>query len=205
MDFDFRASTIYAAQHLSAVQSACFHSDNYMAFYDSDGDDDARSYFPCPFCCVEIEVPVLCSHLQEEHFFDLKNAVCPLCAANLGKDAIRHFIVQHSSSLKRRWKTEKSSIWSGNSAMLQKKLAANTRGNKHESTPDPLLSPFICNVAVPTSNSTHQDKQSNNNTSVISAAKSDGREARGVGDGGDHEERRQRAVFVQELVASTIF
>ncbi|KAK4264403.1 hypothetical protein QN277_025583 [Acacia crassicarpa] len=205
MDFDFRASTIYAAQHLSAVQSACFHSDNYMAFYDSDGDDDARSYFPCPFCCVEIEVPVLCSHLQEEHFFDLKNAVCPLCAANLGKDAIRHFIVQHSSSLKRRWKTERSSIWSGNSAMLQKKLAANTRGNKHESTPDPLLSPFICNVAVSTSNGTHQDKQSNNNTSVIPAAKSDGREARGVDDGGDHGERRQRAVFVQELLASTIF
>ena len=46
-----------------------------MAFYDSDGEDDARSYFPCPFCCVEIEVPVLCSHLQEEHCFDLKNAV----------------------------------------------------------------------------------------------------------------------------------
>ena len=53
-------------------------TDNYMAFYDSDGEDDARSYFPCPFCCVEIEVPVLCSHLQEEHCFDLKNAVCGL-------------------------------------------------------------------------------------------------------------------------------
>lgn len=26
--------------------------------------------------------------------------VCPLCAANLGKDVIGHFIVQHASSLK---------------------------------------------------------------------------------------------------------
>ncbi|XP_054805583.1 protein DEHYDRATION-INDUCED 19 homolog 6-like isoform X2 [Prosopis cineraria] len=204
MDFDFRASAICAAHHLSAVQAACLHSDNYMAFYESDGDDDTRSYFPCPFCCVEIEVPILCSHLQEEHCFDLKNAVCPLCAANLGKDEIRHFILQHSSSLKRRWKTEKSSIWSGNSAMLQKKLAANTRGNKHESMPDPLLSPFACNVAVPTPNSIHQDKRGNNNASSISDSKS-GREARGVGDKKDHEEKRQRAAFLQELVAATIF
>lgn len=26
--------------------------------------------------------------------------VCPLCAANLGKDAAEHFMVQHASSLK---------------------------------------------------------------------------------------------------------
>lgn len=34
---------------------------------------------------------------------------------------------------------------------------------------------------------------------------SDEKETRGVVDGRDHEETRQRAAFVQELVASTIF
>lgn len=47
-----------------------------MAIDDSDGDEDARAYFPCPFCYVDIEVHLLCSHLQDEHCFDLKNAVC---------------------------------------------------------------------------------------------------------------------------------
>ncbi|KAA8540761.1 hypothetical protein F0562_024320 [Nyssa sinensis] len=83
----------------------------------------ARACFPCPFCYVDIEVPVLCSHLQEEHCFDFKNAVCPLCAANLGKDAIGHFTVQHAHSVKRRKKPRKSSFWSNNtSAMLGKDL-----------------------------------------------------------------------------------
>jgi len=56
------------------------------------------------------------------------------------------------------WKTEKSSIWSGNSEMFGKKLAA--RGNKQESIPDPLLSPFICNVPIPNYNSNHPDENS---------------------------------------------
>lgn len=56
------------------------------------------------------------------------------------------------------WKTEKSSIWSGNSAMFGKKLAA--RGNKQESIPDPLLSPFICNVPIPNYNNNHPDENS---------------------------------------------
>lgn len=37
--------------------------------------DDVRAWFPCPFCYVHIAAGVLCSHLQEEHCFDLKNAV----------------------------------------------------------------------------------------------------------------------------------
>ena len=46
---------------------------------DSEGEDDARTCFPCPFCYVDIEVTMLCIHLQEEQCFDLKNAVseCP--------------------------------------------------------------------------------------------------------------------------------
>ncbi|KAF7838274.1 protein DEHYDRATION-INDUCED 19-like protein 5-like [Senna tora] len=202
MDFDLRASTNH-----SAVQAAPFlAADNCSVFYDSEGDEDSRSYFQCPFCYVQIEVPVLCSHLQEEHCFDLKNAVCPLCAANLGKDAIGHFIVQHSSSLKRQWKSEKSNIWSGNSAMLRRKLMKNTRGNKHEPAPDPLLSPFICNVPVPKPNSIHQEQYSNNNALVSDAKSTTGREAADeVSDEEDHKERKQRAAFVQQLVASTIF
>lgn len=60
--------------------------------------------------------------------------------------------------LKWGWKSEKSNIWSGNSATIGKKSAA--RGNKQESIPDPLLSPFICNVPIPNCNSINPDENS---------------------------------------------
>lgn len=41
----------------------------------NEAEEAIRAWFPCPFCYGEIEVPMLCSHLQEEHCFDLKNAV----------------------------------------------------------------------------------------------------------------------------------
>lgn len=42
---------------------------------EDEGGDEVRAWFPCPFCYVEIELPMLCVHLQEEHCFALKNAV----------------------------------------------------------------------------------------------------------------------------------
>lgn len=57
-----------------------FETDNHLNMDGSEGEDDSRAYFPCPFCYVEIELHTLCSHLQEEHCFDLKNAVLYLFA-----------------------------------------------------------------------------------------------------------------------------
>uniref|UniRef100_A0A804UG54 Di19 zinc-binding domain-containing protein n=1 Tax=Zea mays TaxID=4577 RepID=A0A804UG54_MAIZE len=57
-------------------------------------------YFPCPFCYIEVEVPFICNHLQEEHCFDTRNAVCPICANNLEKDVAAHFRLQHTHLLK---------------------------------------------------------------------------------------------------------
>ncbi|TKY55265.1 DEHYDRATION-INDUCED 19-like 5 [Spatholobus suberectus] len=202
MDFDFRAS-FHSAKHLSAVQAARLHSDSFSGIHYTDVDNDGRCDFQCPFCDFEIEVPVLCSNLEEEHCSALKNVVCPVCEENLGKDAIMQFT--HSSSRKWAWKPEKSSIWSGNSAMLGKKLA--TRGNKQESIPDPLLSPFICNVPLPNSNNFHPDEKSSSSNKDIDIpdAKRTGTDAPELGDEQDQQERRLRAAFVQQLVFSTIF
>ncbi|KAL6636463.1 hypothetical protein ACP70R_024035 [Stipagrostis hirtigluma subsp. patula] len=64
------------------------------------GHDEWWEYFPCPFCYTEVEVPFLCDHLQVEHCFDMKNAVCPICADCLGSDTAAHFRIQHSHLLK---------------------------------------------------------------------------------------------------------
>uniref|UniRef100_M1BJG5 Protein DEHYDRATION-INDUCED 19 homolog 6 n=1 Tax=Solanum tuberosum TaxID=4113 RepID=M1BJG5_SOLTU len=84
MDVDFWAARINSARHnLSAVQT------NRLSNYDSlsnvdntQGEEDVRAWFPCPFCYVEIEVQMLCNHLQEEHCFDFKNAVMQTADVN---------------------------------------------------------------------------------------------------------------------------
>lgn len=202
MDFDFRAS-FHSVKHLSAVQAARLHSENYSVIHYTDVDNDDRCDFRCPFCDFEIEVPVLCSNLEEEHYSAVKNVVCPVCEETLGKDAIMQFT--HSSSRKWGSKPEKSSIWSGNSAMLGKKLT--TRGNKQESIPDPLLSPFICNVPIPNSNNFHQDENSSSSNKDIDIpdAKRTGTDAPDMDDEQDQQERRLRSAFAQQLVFSTIF
>ncbi|CAN0891348.1 Protein DEHYDRATION-INDUCED 19 homolog 5 [Linum grandiflorum] len=100
MDADFWTSRVDSIKHFSHVQSSRhYHSDIHLGLNESDGDENARACFPCPFCYVDIEIQVLCCHLQDEHCFNLKDAVCPLCAASLGEDVAGHFIAEHARSL----------------------------------------------------------------------------------------------------------
>ncbi|XP_057950685.1 protein DEHYDRATION-INDUCED 19 homolog 6-like [Malania oleifera] len=215
MDLDFWASRVHSAKHFAAVQAARLHSDNHLILDDSEGDDDARACFPCPFCCVDIELAVLCSHLQEEHCFDFRNAVCPICAANLGKDVMGHFREQHAHSLKRRRKAHRSSLWMNNPATLGKELrelssflgstTTNSRGIPHDSAPDPLLSPFLCNIPLLDLEVNQQDKYSMKGFSTTSDVKSSEPSIMNEGNEQDYKERIQRAAFCQELVFSIIF
>lgn len=214
MDVDFWAARIHSAKHISAVQAARLsNSDSHLAIGD-EGEDDVRAWFPCPFCYVEIEVPVLCSHLQEEHCFDLKNAVCPICAATLGKDAIGHFTMQHSQSVKRRRKSQKSGMWSNNSAPVGKDFreltsflgsnSLSSRSDGHEPAPDPLLSPFLCSRPFSDPEDIKKDVSS---SYADSAANADGNRPSfpDAVQEEDYEERTQRAAFFQELIMSTVF
>ncbi|KAM0979462.1 hypothetical protein ACFX13_015597 [Malus domestica] len=205
MDVDLWASRVHAAKSLSAAHAARLHYDNHMGLEDSEGDDDTKSCFPCPFCYVDIEVPVLCSHLEEEHCFDFKNAVCPLCAANLGKDVIGHFMVHHGSSFKHRRKSQKSGLWTGSSAMLGKALLKHGRTYAQETAPDPLLSPFICNISFSDPTGIPEDVCSDIDSPITSGMKSTDPSPPDEACEKDKEERRQRAAFVQGLIASTIF
>lgn len=59
----------YKTVLLNIVQSGF----NRLLFISEDG--ELWEYFPCPFCYIEVEVPFICNHLQEEHCFDTRNAV----------------------------------------------------------------------------------------------------------------------------------
>ncbi|PIA30271.1 hypothetical protein AQUCO_05600001v1 [Aquilegia coerulea] len=185
MDIDFWASKVHPSKHFTTtMQTTRLNSEHHLGFDNSEGDDDLRAYFPCPFCYVDIELPSLCIHLQEEHCFDLKNAVCPVCASNLGKDIMGHFMLQHSSSLKRRRKSQRSGLWTNSSAMLGKELRDLTSflgvNSAKESKDSPDMSSSI--VDVKSEGSTSDEAQEE-----------------------DQKEKLQRAEFIQQLVLSTIF
>lgn len=69
--------------HPSLLKCLLDQAENYLIGNDMEQDDDARAWFPCPFCYVEVEISVLCRHLLEEHCFDLKNAVLKIYTAQI--------------------------------------------------------------------------------------------------------------------------
>ncbi|GAV65138.1 Di19 domain-containing protein [Cephalotus follicularis] len=211
MAVDLWSSRLHSAKHFFHA-AARINPDSHSSRDDSEGDDDVRAAsFPCPFCNVDIDVHVLCSHLQDEHCFDLRNAVCPICAANLGKDVTGHFVVQHASSLMRRRKSQKSGLLTGSLGMLGKELSlflgssTNDMENTHESPPDSLFSPFVCSGPPPDPKGIQQDESSNDVVSVTADLKSSQLSLLDEDHEHDIEERRQRAAFVIELFASSIF
>lgn len=178
------------------MQAARRSSETHLSLDDSEGDDDVRPCFPCPFCYVDIELPVLTIHLQDEHCFDAKTAVCPVCAANLGKDMIGHFTVQHSHLLKRRRKSQRSGLWTNTTAMFGKELRE--------------LSSFLgltSSNALPDAK-VDQDESTSIGDTVASTSLDTKSTVPSAVDGfreQDKEEIRQRAEFVQQLMLSAIF
>ncbi|XP_016478944.1 protein DEHYDRATION-INDUCED 19 homolog 5 isoform X1 [Nicotiana tabacum] len=215
MDLDFCAARINSARHLSAVQTNHLSNSDYLSNVDNTAEEeDVRAWFPCPFCYVEIEVQMLCNHLQEEHCFDFRKAVCPVCAANLGKDPLGHFTLQHAQSVKRRRRYQKSSFWNNTSAISGKDpheinsfLCTNLmvgRYNVQEPAPDPLLLPFLCSTA----HSDSKDGLLDESPGSVAAAPDVESSKLPVCDPAQeeqYEEKRQRAAFLQEIIASTIF
>ncbi|TVU37039.1 hypothetical protein EJB05_19006 [Eragrostis curvula] len=179
-------------------------------------DGELWEYFPCPFCYIEVEVPFICNHLQEEHCFDTKNAVCPICANNLGKDMAAHFRVQHSHLLKRR-KPAKPSSWPAAANNTAPGLGAYEVNPYFEEpqhyrmssrpyqdpAPDPLLSQFICSIEQ------SEDVISGtvSNESGVATIPDEQRLKKGVSYDTSKlglEERLQRIEFVTEILMSTI-
>ncbi|GMH21507.1 hypothetical protein Nepgr_023349 [Nepenthes gracilis] len=198
------ASRVHSAKHLSAVHSA------HLTSSDSEVNEDPRTYFTCPFCYADTELSLLCRHLQEEHCFDVKDAVCPVCALNLGKDVVGHFEVHHANSLKNRRKSQKSSFWNSSSVReLTSFYGFTTRSdrvNAHDSSPDPVLSPFICRVPhLQVKGEPSRNTCSITDASITLEIESSKAPTSNESKEKDSEEKRQRAEFFQQLIMSAIF
>ncbi|XP_011626204.1 protein DEHYDRATION-INDUCED 19 homolog 5 isoform X1 [Amborella trichopoda] len=218
MDVEFWASRMQAAKHLSAVHASRLNSGTHLVLDDSEVDEDMQACFPCPFCYVEVEVCVLCSHLQEEHCFDIKNTVCPVCAASVGRDMIGHFTFQHTHLLKRRRKSQKGGLWTYHTSIAGKEFRelssflgmGSTIPYIPNSAPDPLLSPFLSNSSLPYTNESNTNSPSDGkitsnskDTERYCACRISDKSSDGAGEQA-YRERVQRAEYIQQLLLSTI-
>lgn len=150
-------------------------------------------------------MPFICSHLQEEHCFDTRNAVCPICAENLGKDMSAHFRFQHSHLLKRRKPFKPSSSPWPAAAATPPAYEVNpymmSSRPCQDPEPDPLLSQFICGSGDQTETEPGSRNGASQRHRPSSAHPAD---AQRPVSRLELEERLQRIEFLREIITSTI-
>ncbi|KAJ7525198.1 hypothetical protein O6H91_17G041200 [Diphasiastrum complanatum] len=223
MDGDLWAARMLASKHQQMLQASQSLMDRHLSLDDLECDDDIRPDFVCPYCYEEFDIATLCSHLEDEHCFEAKPVMCPICAAKIRKDLIGHITLQHNHLFKvqRRRRFRKSGGPSHATlsflgkelghAQLQALLGGGPSRSEssNASASDPLLSTLVYNL--PLSEADDGDKQSAAADSSLKVTTAN-QPKTSFESTLTAEEREQklkqatlRAKFVQQLVLSTIW
>ncbi|XP_041026621.1 protein DEHYDRATION-INDUCED 19-like [Juglans microcarpa x Juglans regia] len=162
MDSDFWTSRLTAAKrqytHQHNHQSS--HLDR-LNIDDFELEDDVRPDFTCPYCYEDFDIVSLCSHLEDEHSYESKVTVCPICSVKVARDVLSHITLHHGHlfKLQRRRRLRRVAIPNSQALSLlgrdlrEAHLQALLGGGGHRSNnsnvsaaaADPFLSSFILN------------------------------------------------------------
>ncbi|KAH0452780.1 hypothetical protein IEQ34_017104 [Dendrobium chrysotoxum] len=100
MDSDMWVSRLAAAKrHYLLQQQQSSHSDRFDVD-EYELEEEVRSDFLCPFCDEDHDIASLCSHLEDEHPFESKAAVCPVCSVKVTGEMLSHIMLQHGQAFK---------------------------------------------------------------------------------------------------------
>ncbi|KAK9085365.1 hypothetical protein Sjap_025776 [Stephania japonica] len=83
MDSDLWISRLAAAKRQYNLQH---HQHNHssqldrLSLDDLEVEEEVRPDFPCPYCYEDYDIASLCTHLEDEHPFETKVTVCPICS-----------------------------------------------------------------------------------------------------------------------------
>ncbi|WCJ22272.1 Protein DEHYDRATION-INDUCED 19 [Euphorbia peplus] len=95
------SSSSYSRTYHSALRSL---SDLCLDYEDVDAhddeDDDIMVEYPCPFCSEDLDLVELCGHIDDEHPFEAKSGICPVCGTRPGMDLVEHITTQHGYMFK---------------------------------------------------------------------------------------------------------
>jgi len=224
MDAELWAARVTAAKRHHAVHHYHNHTDRQFNFDELEGDDDVRADFTCPFCYEDFDIALLCCHLEDEHCIETKNALCPVCAAKVGKDMVGHITLQHGHLFKmqRRRRLRKGGLPPNSTlSFLSKEFregqlhpllgGLSSRGvAANSAVPDPLLSSFVYNLSISESTE-EQIKPKVSSEESLTKTSPDVRVMGSVESSLTAEEREQKfeeearqSEFVQQLLLSTI-
>jgi hypothetical protein len=160
MDGEFWAARMSPSKRHHTFQPPQTILDRQVNLDDVDGDEDMRAEFSCPYCYEEFDIAALCSHLEEEHCFESRAGMCPVCSAKIAKDMVGHISLQHGQLFKmqRRRRFRRAGIPSNaalslfgkeiREAHLQALLGGTSRSSAPSSATDVLLSSLVYNISV---------------------------------------------------------
>ncbi|KAI5065346.1 hypothetical protein GOP47_0020041 [Adiantum capillus-veneris] len=196
MDSELWASLLSATKRRIALQP--YRLDRTLSHDDLEAHGDMQVEFNCPFCSGSFDIGSLCSHIEEEHCFEPKAAVCPVCSTKVKKD------------MRRRFRMAVTSVGSTFSSIVKERgvatLQVHASGNNYSHLGTDSLANILFGlqpseggeVCKPAATSlmdkectTHQSNSSNFTTSEKSQRQL--------------EAATLRASFVEQLVFSTIF
>jgi hypothetical protein len=217
---------LWAARYSAAKRHAGRSSmDRHMGIDDMKVDYDMRAEFTCTFCDLDFDIATLCRHLEDHHPFESSNAVCPVCAAKVGRDMVGHITLQHGHLFKvQRRRRFRKGVMPSNSTLsfLGKELRevqlhsllggafSRSGGTSSNAASDPLLASLVYMLPKPETEehpqpslstetcSTKDSPHLDNMTSAESSITAEEREQM-------FEEEVRRTEFAQQLVLSTFF
>ncbi|QCE13314.1 Protein dehydration-induced 19 [Vigna unguiculata] len=170
-------------------------ADLYME--ESEGNDDLRAEYLCPFCAEDYDVVSLCCHIDDHHPIQAKNGVCPVCGKKR-KRRVRKAGSGYTISMLRR------ELGDG---ALQSLLGGSSFITSPNSEPDPLLSSFMFSPLVADESSSATPPPSIQGALVKESSKDHFLERKPKQlqlSEEDKVEKARRFEFVQGLLLSTI-
>ncbi|XP_011623611.1 protein DEHYDRATION-INDUCED 19 homolog 4 [Amborella trichopoda] len=223
MDSELWTSRLAAAKQQYSLQQQHSHLDR-LSIDDFEVEEDVRVDFPCPYCFDDYDIASLCSHLEDEHPFEAKVTVCPICSVKVTRDMLNHIMIQHGHlfKLQRRRRLRRVAL-SNNSALsllgrdlreahLQVLLGGgglrSSSNNSSHIASDSFLSSLVLNLSAPEVEDISksaicgvEDADAKNITpmqtwkpSLCSSLSSE-----------EREQKTRQAGFVQDLLLSTLF
>nr|XP_009419983.1 PREDICTED: protein DEHYDRATION-INDUCED 19-like [Musa acuminata subsp. malaccensis] len=218
----------YSIQHQYSFQSDRLSIDEFeMEEEEEEEEEDVRPDFPCPYCYEDHDITSLCSHLEEEHAFESKATVCPICNIKVTKDMLNHIIFQHGHifKLQKHRRLRRFGIPSGHTlsllgrdlyeSHLQVLSGSAGYGSNHIDESNIAADPFLLTLLMnfPTSGAEEASKRSPDENSYRKKESNLPYSKSSLNASSlacEQKEQRQkqatgRADFVQDLLVSTLF
>ncbi|XP_010260315.1 PREDICTED: protein DEHYDRATION-INDUCED 19-like [Nelumbo nucifera] len=228
MDSDLWTSRLAAAKRQYTLQRHQNSQLDRLCIDDFEVEEEVRPDFPCPFCYEDYDIASLCSHIEDEHPFESKVTVCPICSVKVARDLLNHIMLHHGHLFKlqrhrrlRRFAIPNSQALSLlgrdlREAHMQVLLGGggyrSNNANTSNAITDSFLSSFVLNFPVSEADEISKSAVSSAEDTSVKSTVSTQIWKSSFDSSLSHEEREQkirqatgRAGFVQDLLISTLF